>query len=283
MKKRNLILMMAAAVLVLALLLSVPGMVRRAKNRAEKPDLSAETVTITYVYKGTPEVDSSLAEQWDGPAVITDEKEIADLCKLLEGAIFDKEDTDRRLAPFWKLQFDEAEVTLCRSGNVRRKGGPVYDGVSLIYEAAGEKTVWSLSNARKQAVSDAIDALTRAPDAQMLQSVHVRRISDGAEFDLTGEQLDVAREVLEAVLHKTKRANPEVVYSQFKSTHEVIFTLSGGSVLTALYSPPVRQYYPCYLSAHWSTESTGGPTAYYSLTESDNTFPALFESLEEVP
>lgn len=283
MKKRNLILMMAVAVLFLALILSAPGMVRRAKTRAEKPDLSAETVTIAYIYKGTPALESSLAEQWDGPAVITDEKEIADLCKLLEGAIFDKEDTDRGLAPFWKLQFDEAEVTLCRARGWRQPGDLYHGRVSLIYEAAGEKTVWSLKTTQLQEVSDAIDALTRAPDAQMLQSVHVRRISDGAEFDLTGEQLDVAREVLEAVLHKTKRANPEVVYSQFKSTHEVIFTLSGGSVLTMLYSPPAGQYYPCYLSAHWSTESTGGPTAYYSLTESDNTFPALFEGLEEVP
>ena len=95
MKKRLLILLSAVlTVALVALALSLPGMIRRAKNREEMPVFSAETVTISYVFKGTPEKESSLAEQWDCSAVITDEKTIANLGKLLTDAILDREDSD---------------------------------------------------------------------------------------------------------------------------------------------------------------------------------------------
>jgi len=261
-------LCIVAAALLLGLLARRQTLIKLGLT-AEKPDFSTESITITYVYKGTFPEDGSLGENWSCGAQLTDPAAIEALCKQLSHTLWDQTSADSAKAPYWRLELDDAVVTLCRPS---QRGWP--SGYRMIYEHGGEKTVWGLQEGRMQALSDAIANLVTAPDAQMLQQVHIKRVSDGAEFDLTGAQLDAARELMQNVLQHTRCKKTEL---GTQSTHEVTFTLSDGSVLRLLYYPGGA------MRANWSKKDVRGPMGFFLLEEQYDAFPALFESLEDAP
>ena len=229
---------------------------------AKKPELAAQSVTISYVFKGTYEEDANLASNWSCGAQLTDPAVVADLCAQLNRTIYLQTTPDRAVVPYWRLKMDDAVVTLCRPKP--RQGFDYF----LIYERGGEKTVWEMHNGRMQTLSDTLDALTQSPEAEMLQQVHIRRFSDGAEYDLAADRLDDARTLLQNLLEHTRCAKTVLGHT---SLLEATFTLSDGSALTLLYYPDGS------IKANWSKDDFRGPMCFFRLDEQYDTFAELFE------
>lgn len=232
---------------------------------ANKPEFSAQSVTISYVFKGTFEEDANLASNWSCGAQLTDPAVITELCKQLNRTIWEQTTADRAVVPYWRIEMDDAVVTLCRPKP--RQENDYY----LVYERGGEKTVWEMYDNRMQALSDTLDALTQSPEAELLQAVHIKRFSDGAEFDLHNDRLDAAQTVLQNVLQHTRCVKTELGKT---STFEVTFTLSDGTLLTLLYYPGGS------IRGNWSKADLRGPMGFFHLDREHDPFPALFSLLD---
>ena len=292
-KLQNTWLIAAVAICILALavggtMLAHHSLRQRRGYTAKKPDFSAQSVSITYAYKnGSYDSDyiegSCVGDHWSCGATITDQKTIKNLGKLLKRSLWEQTGNDRKVQPYWRLQMDDAVVTLCRPLANWTNGYRWEYDFCLVYERGGEKTVWELHDDRVQPLSDAIDALVKAPAAEQLIAVQVKRLSDKAEGNLTAGQLEEAKALFDAVLHQTKQGhNDQLSLAYAHATHEVTFVLADGSSLSISYAPPITEKAEnCRLVTQWGRNGTYGSRGFFRLNKEYDAFSSLFALLEE--